>query len=458
MAIPASARRRARWFGARGAFAALFLGSLLLFFLLLPVPRADGHLIGSDGVYYYIYLRSLAIDGDLDFANEYAAFDLPVPPRDDLPAGRVPNKYAVGPAILWAPFFLAAHGLALAGSSLGLPVAPDGYGALYQAAISIGSIVYGALGFWLACACARRCFSGHAVLLALLLLWLASNAIYYMVFEPSMAHMVALFSVSALLTLWFTRLRGPATPSFWDTLALGAAAGLVPLVRLQDAIFVAIPALWVAARIAGAALAGRRGEAAGWLGRALLAGCAGLLVFSPQLAVWRELYGTWNASPYMAERTPAFFWLAPRIGPVLFSSFHGLFAWHPIYLAALVGLLVVVRRDRWAGAALLLALAANTYVVAAWWAWWQGDSFGGRMFISAMWIWLLGLAGCVEWLLARGRGRLAVVAGALLIVWNALSLAQYRLGFVPMSAPLTWEQMTIERLALPWRIVERLVS
>jgi hypothetical protein len=51
-----------------------------------------------------------------------------------------------------------------------------------------------------------------------------------------------------------------------------------------------------------------------------------------------------------------------------------------------------------------------------------------------------------------------LAVGLLLIVWNGLSLIQYRLGFVPMSAPLTWQQMTIDRLRIPWLLLRKLWS
>src|SRR5262249_39528808 len=137
-------------------------------------------------------------------------------PPEPTPLGRPGNKYAIGPALLWMPFFMVAHMLALLGQALGLGVTADGYGYLYQAAISLGSIAYGVLGFAMAYACARRMCSSSLALAAVGLLWFAGNAIYYMVFEPSMSHMVALFSVAALLTVWFLRFRGADEPDLFQ--------------------------------------------------------------------------------------------------------------------------------------------------------------------------------------------------------------------------------------------------
>lgn len=444
--------RQVRWLEPRWIIGSLVLGSVLLFVAMIPVPRIDGNLVGSDGTYYYVQLRSLMIDRDLDFANEYAHFDLPIPPPEQRPTGRVPNKYALGPALLWAPFFLVAHGIALIGQQIGFTIRADGYSYLYQVAVALGSITYGALGLVLAYRCARPLFGQTAALWALGLIWLASNAFYYMVFEPSMAHMVSLFSVAVLLSLWFRYMRQAEPPSWGMTILLGMSAGLVVLVRSQDAIFLALPAAWFGAHLLRSMLARNWRTSWAWMLRSGVAGLCAVLVFSPQLLVWQYLYGTWRTSPYMADHDPAFNWLAPQIGPVLFSSFHGLFSWHPVYLIALLGLLALRRHDRWAALALALISLLNIYVVAAWWAWWQGDSFGGRMFLNASWIWLIGLAGAIHWLWTPQRYRLVLVAAGLLIIWNGLALVQYRLGLVPMNAPLTWQQMTIERLTLPWQL------
>src|SRR5215207_4519089 len=204
--------QRSAWLQPRWVFGGLLLFSLLFFLALLSAPRIDGQLIGSDGVAYYVYARSLVIDHDLDFTNEFTYFQLKPAAFVRTATGYIGNKYAIGPALLWMPFFLVAHAIALAARVFGWNVAADGYSYLYQSAISIGSIVYGALGFWLAYVCTRRMFSQIAALMAVGLLWLASNSFYYMAFEPSMSHMVSLFSVALLLTIWFVWFRNIERP------------------------------------------------------------------------------------------------------------------------------------------------------------------------------------------------------------------------------------------------------
>jgi hypothetical protein len=44
----------------------------------------------------------------------------------------------------------------------------------------------------------------------------------------------------------------------------------------------------------------------------------------------------------------------------------------------------------------------------------------------------------------------------LLVVWNGLSFAQYRLGLVNRSEALMVREMTLDRLMLPYHVVQRL--
>ena len=443
----------------RPVLTALLACTLLIFLARLPKPREKQMLVAADGVGYYSYLRSLAIDRDLDFSNEYEHFEVPEIFREPRAIGRPGNRYAAGSAVLWAPFFFVAHALAYAARAIGFPVVPNGYGYLYEGAIAIGTIVYGFLGFVLSWRCARRMVAESSALAAVVVLWLASNALYYMIFEPSMAHMNALFAVALALSIWFFRFRQAQPPSRGAAALLGVAAGLVLLVRLQDAVFLLVPYGYCLGRALQAWRAEGWQPGARWLAALSIAGVVALLCFLPQLVVWQRLYGNWITSPYAYDQEQVFFWLAPRFGAVLFSTFHGLFTWHPIYLVAFAGLLLLAKREPLMSLSLVASLALQTYVIASWWFWWQGAAFGGRMFLSAMWIWVLGVAAAIEWL--RGRRALmplAAVVAIVLVAWNVLSLLQYRLLLVPANAPLTWRQMTIERFHVVTVLWRRLID
>lgn len=221
----------------RRALYLLFALCLVTYLATIPLPRVDGMLIGSDGIGYYMYVRSLVIDHDLDFANEYARLCPTIDVAQLRTAtGLVGNQYAIGPGILWSPFFVAAHLIVLGLQHIGLRVVADGYGYAYQAAVCVGSIVYGSLGLLLIHRVMGRYYAQTA-LAAAVLACLATNVIYYLIAEPSVSHMCSLFAVALLLDVW-TRSR----PAFCARrcLEIGLVGGLVGIVRQPDATLLAI--------------------------------------------------------------------------------------------------------------------------------------------------------------------------------------------------------------------------
>ena len=56
-------------------FAVLYMSSHVMF------PREHGRIVNGDAIQYYAHLRSLAIDGDLDFSNDYSLIDRPLEPE-----------------------------------------------------------------------------------------------------------------------------------------------------------------------------------------------------------------------------------------------------------------------------------------------------------------------------------------------------------------------------------------
>ncbi len=421
----------------------LFVLCLAAFAATIPLPHADGQLVGSDGVYYYAYLPSLVLDRDLDLANQYARL-LPadaVARMQPTATGLVPNAYALGPALLWLPFFLLGHGAALLLRAAGAPLATDGTGYIYQAPAMAGSIVYGSAGLFLVYRAGRRYFAAGTSAWTAALLCLATNLVYYLIAEPSMSHALSFFAVAVFFERWLAWRPAP-TPGRWAL--LGLAGGLVALVRLPDATYLALPLLDA---LAAAAPQGRAALRRLLPGVAAF-GLAALAAFAPQMAAWQGLYGSPLRSGYLYTSGPTFYWLQPHLAEVLFSPLHGLFTWHPLYLLAALGLICLARRDRRLALLVVLGLAMQVYVVGAWRDWGQGDAFGGRMFVASLPGLALGLGALLEWATAQGALPAAGVASTVLVFWNALFLIQYRLGYIPMSTPPTLEQFTLGKLTM----------
>ena len=403
--------------------------------------HADASPLGDDGPGYFSYLRSVLFDGDLDFENEFDRLEWPV---DELtPTGLVANYWSVGPAILWAPFYLVIHGLSLIAPRVGYPANCDGFGYQYQSAACVGTIVYVALGCILAYRLCRRYTSSYSGLVAVLGLFLGSSLIHYTIAAPGSSHGVSFFAVALFLFLWDRHRRRSRT----DWALLGLAAGLMALVRWQDVLFVsvvAVQAIWSA----------RSGSAhervvtmREYLQGGLLAALIGTFVFAPQMLAWSVLYG----SPLVLPQGAAFFDpLHPNLVEYLFSTNHGLFTWTPIALLAVVGLGPLWVRDRRTTMALVVPLLLLWYLNSATSDWWAHGSFGARRFVSATAILALGLAALIESVVRRLRHGtiLALICVASLIGWNFLLDLQFTLGYIPTDEAISLRQMTVGKFEM----------
>lgn len=394
--------------------------------LLLSVLFSHDARITSDGVDHYVYLRSAFVDHDLDLANDYAL----VAPSGASDAGTTPlgltgNAHPVGPALVWAPFYAAAELVTrLRGER------SDGMDRLHLDAVAVGSVVYGWLGLVLLYLAARREASAAAALLASLGIGFGTFLYFYLAFAPTMAHAPAFGAAALFVWLW---LRPPAT-GLRRALLLGAACGLLSLLRWANVLIVLLPLVEALPRLR------RRPE---WLPLAREAagfGAAFLLAFWPQMFTWWMLYG----SPVTIPQGAAFIAGAPAWDGVLFSPRHGLFSWSPLLYVGAAGLLAWARRAPWRLAAAFVFAAALVRVNAGVADWWAGAAFGARRFDALLPLFGLGLAFAADGLAALVRRRplvpvVALVAG--LVGWNVLLARQFETGAWDYGGPVAFESM-----------------
>ena len=404
---------------------------LAVFPLVLVALYLQPQRVASDGVFYFAPLRSMVVDGDLDFENEYRVLGAQSSYLQRTPTGRLPNSHSIGPAILWLPFYLPVHALAW----LGL-YRPTGFGYPYFTAIATGTAVFGFLGILFVFRLVRAYFEPGIALVVTLGTWLATFHVWYMVFEPSMSHAPAMASVAAFLLFTHRGVRG------WRSFALaGALGGLVVLVRWQNVLFLPV-ALWTSYPEF------RRHR----LHEIALAVLAFLVVFVPQTIYWKLLYGSFLLVP---QGRGFIDWTAPELSAVLFSSRHGLLAWAPVLWLALAGWPGLVRRTGALGWGLTLSILATWYLNASVDDWWSGASYGLRRFDGALPGFALGLAVTLSWIVPRVQKRpLLVVAVGLfpLLIWNTMLMGVYFTRTIPPDGPASFRSAARDGIDLfyPW--------
>lgn len=418
----------------RGLLHALLALSLFILAIAAVSCKRQLDLVVSDARYYYVYLASVVVDGDLDFRNQMEQFwDTDAAPELDWPrtaTGLVPNKYPVGVALTLAPSFLVAHALAHLGFA-----PPDGYSIPYQ----ILNLAFILFLTWLAALLSDdllvRGFGlcPRLATLAIVLYWFGSPLLYYTFREPFMAHAISWFWVT--LVVWLVwRL---ADPSLERSLALcllpllGLGCGMAVVTRATNAVILFPVLIHLVLAVART----RWDRVLIGAGPVLL---GGLIPILAQGITWYVLHGRWLVYSYGNE---GFDWMRPVLWQTLFSSRHGLFFWSPLLLGAMAGLGWLLR-SRTQQRRLLLSLVAGFlllwYCNSAWWCWWFGDACGGRAFLELSLLFILGLAGSCE-LIARASRRLRLTAVGLAgvaIAWNLVLLALYVLHRIPRDEAL----------------------
>jgi hypothetical protein len=411
----AAARGDGRRWGAALAAAAL---ALALFGLRGEVRSH----VGADDSYYLLQGSSLIEDGDLDLRNDALASGFTLPDRlalltNTTAAGSLDNEFSIGPALLWAPAYLA-----------GLPLrqTPPAQAAVrwsrsQRDALHLWSLLLLAGLAWfllrLYRLAAPEATVGEAALPAAALL-VGTPLLVYATSVYTMAHLPSAVAAALLIAAALALER---TPRAANALLAGVALGLVFLMRWQDLAFAALLVVPLARR------PWRRGAAlTAWAGLGFLA------VASVQLHAWHIERGGWLAVP---DPQGAGFvqWARPALAGFLFSGRSGLLSWSPIFALAAVGLLLPWRcrlSRRWAVAALVV-LAAEIYLSAARGDWWGGHSFGARRLSSCVPLLPLGLAN-----LWRQSSRTATALLVLCMGWGLFTGQLYWSGVQDLSLVL----------------------
>jgi hypothetical protein len=430
---------------------------LLVLFFLFSLPFLNPWVRG-DGVGYYAFARAPLIEHSLDFTKDYqhanesfrdAKLDEHGQPKSELrtPTGLLDNHFTVGPAILWMPFLLLTHVGVLLARALGSSVAADGFSAPYRIAMALATAFYGFLGLLLAFRLARQYVEERWALLATLSIWWASSLPVYMYFNPSWSHAHSSFAVTLFLWYWH-QTRSSRSLAQWMILAL--ITGLMLNVYYPNAMVLAVLAVEALRQYlsafrrdiqAGASASPRVPEL---LTRHFLFGAVILICLLPTFITRYLIYGSAFESGYVHLRD--WLWFSPAFLDVLFASNHGLLAWTPILLLAIVGLFLFWRREPLVGAPLLAGSLAFYLFISCYPNWDGISSYGNRFFVSLTPFFILGLAAFLDLAAQLFRPRRAALAAACALLavfalWNAGLIFQWGSHLIPARGPVSFSEI-----------------
>jgi hypothetical protein len=426
-------------------------GRLLLLFFICSLPLVNP-IVHGDGVGYYAYARAPLIQHDLRFEEDWRHANLNFSQSRTLPNGQllpgeytdtgyVSNLFTIGPALLWAPFLLLAHGFVLFCDALGAHIPANGFSFPYLLAMALGTAIYGFLGLFLSYSLAQKYVEARWAFLATLGIWGASSLPVYMYFNPAWSHAHSAFAVALFLWCW-DRTRGART--FFQWILLGLVAGLMVDVYFPNGVFLTLPLI---ESLSAYWSHGREKNLREML-RLLAANssflAAAVLAFVPTLITRAIIFGGFFRFGSYTELP--WDWSAPNWRSVLFSSEHGLLSWTPILALSLAGLFFAPRPARQLAAYLAVPAAAFYYVISSYPYWHGMASFGNRFFISLTAVFVFGLALLFQrfgnLFLSLRRAFAIVAAGVFLfVVWNAGFIFQWGAHLIPPRGPVSFSEV-----------------
>jgi hypothetical protein len=352
---------------------------MLAFFVSNRLFRGDlagwKLIISSDGLGYYAYLPALLIDNDLTYQKviqreqKILGHNRYVPSYLEKSGTRVVNKYFAGEAVLLLPFFLLATFFSWIG---GIEI--SGYSFFFQLFTGLGALFYLFLGLYYLRKILQY-FNIQPILTAILLvtILLGTNLFYYSMWQPCMSHVYSFFAINGFL--WFS-CRLIRDPKFKFVCLSGLFFGLTVLIRPTNGLVIfLLPFLFTSKEEAHVLTNFLKKSKLTIL---LFLGTFTLLM-SIQFILWHLQTGHWFIWSYKDE---GFHFRNPQFGNVLFSYRKGLFIYTPLVLLALFGCIRLAFNNLTQFLSISIFLILSTYVIASWWNWYYGDSFGERPFID----------------------------------------------------------------------------
>lgn len=329
----------------------------------------DRPLIRGDGLAYFMWSATLVEDGDMDLANQAAAFgELNQYQATWNPAtGRFGNAFAWGQGIVLAPAFVAARFvdqfpfMRVEDDWFGqLQRYPYAYSLLAMLEVNALTMVSLALTYLLL---TRLGVVPLIAALSALAAAVGTPLLYYASIQPIHSHATATF-VHTLAIFLFYEAVTRRTP-WWGWIGVGAVAGLAFLTRWQllpTYVILLLSALCISKSV-----------------RPFIS----LLGFG--MVAWLVPYYWWwmfgapfSPPPQTGQGGLSLLVVPQNLAYVLGSDNAGLLVWSPIVLAGFVGLLVAVRKTPvWPMAAILICIFQIGIVAAAMDPT-QGEGFGAR--------------------------------------------------------------------------------
>jgi hypothetical protein len=327
----------------------------------------------ADQAGYYVYLPSLFIYN----------FDPKTFPKDiekntglgfslDLENDKVVTRYTCGIAILQAPFFIFIHILAAI-----FDQPQDGFSGIYHQVPNLAAVFYCILGIFFLWKFLLFYYKQSVVIFTIIALFFGTNLYYYAVDSTGMSHIYSftLFAIVAWLSK--KRLSDEHRNSSFYSITWSLIFALIVLIRPTNILIFPFLFCLDCKSIDEFWLRVKRFFTSRDITIMIV---SFLFVFLPQLLYWKYATGRYIADSY--EGYGFTNWMSPKILELWFSPNNGLFLYSPFYIAAIWGMILMIKHKKFNGWLILSTFAIITYVFASWFVFSFGCGYGSRNYVE----------------------------------------------------------------------------
>ncbi len=386
--------------------------------------------IAWDVISYYAYLPATFIEKDytlsfLDAGKTVTGTYWPEKTKD----GKYVIKTTMGLAIMYSPFFGAAHIIA---PSFGFEA--NGFTQPYALALQLSGIFYVIIGLFFVRSILLSYFSDKISTIVLIIIGLTTNLAWYSTVEAPMSHSYSfcLFAIFAYLTAkWHNQ------PKFINSLLVGLTFGLISLIRPTNSL---IALFFIFYNVNSfQTLKDKLHLYVKKYAYILVIAFVAFLVCLPQFLYWKSITGHFIYFSYGTDER--FFFAAPKIFKLFFSFRKGWLLYTPVMIFALLGFFFMFKNDTKKYAlGTILFFIVNIYVVSSWWCWWYGGSFVMRALIETYAVLAIPMAAFFSYIYRQSVKKRIILAIPIIAIslQSMFHTVQYYYGSIH------WDSMTKE--------------
>lgn len=324
---------------------------------------------------------------------------------------KIVTKYPCGVALLQFPFEIAAHIYATHSNKF----KPDGFSKPYHKAIDFAAAFYGAIGLMFLFLFLRNYFKTKDIIITLFLILSGTNLLYYTIRDTGMSHIYSFALFSGYLFFSKRCIDKDFKPN--DILILGILAGLIVLTRFMNIIFLPVV---IFLDVNAFSTFKKRLRFISQSKFIWIFGLSTFIILLPQVIYYYYLSGSLFMYSYGNEGFTNI--LNPRILPVLFSPDNGMLLFSPILIIMLIGMVLGIKGKLINNYLAISFFVGVTLIIASWWSWELGCSYGHRGFIEFYSIFSIPFCFAIQSLnkfLGRFK-RFAIYVGIFLLVLYSL--------------------------------------